>query len=266
MEIGIASLTMRIHKAEVFFFLLICFIGLGGAFAWAAFSAATNGYIVGGIQSAVRFSFMSGVLAALSVICGLFLIFPIMSRGLHERGRLEKMTQSLTLQSLTLEHAAVTDALTGLHNRRYFNEALNEYMNAFRKVGKPIGLAILDLDYFKKINDTHGHDIGDEVLRQVANCLQEFTRYHDVVARQGGEEFVILSPNITERQLHNLADRIRQAISKLQIQNGNIILKVTASIGVTIWNGEESSEDLYRRADKQLYVAKSLGRNRVCAA
>ncbi len=257
---------MRFHKAELFFFLLVGFIGLGGALAWAAFSAATNGYVVGGIESAARLSFMSAVLAALSVICGLFLIFPIMSRGFRERGQLEKMTESLTVQSLTLEHAAVTDALTGLHNRRYFDDALNEYMNAFRQVGKPIGLAILDLDHFKKINDTHGHDIGDQVLRQVASCLQEFTRYHDVAARIGGEEFVILSPNITERQLYTLADRIRQAISKLQIQNGNITLKVTTSIGMTIWNGEESSEEFYRRADKQLYQAKRIGRNRVCAA
>ena len=257
---------MRFHKAELFFFLLIGLVGLAGAFAWAAFSAATNGNIAGGIQSAADFSFMSSVLAGLSVICGLFLIFPIMSRGLHERGQLEKMTKSLTDRSVTLEHAAVTDALTGLQNRRYFDEALNEYLSVFRRVGKPIGLILLDLDHFKTVNDTHGHDVGDKVLRQVASCLQEFTRYHDVVARVGGEEFVILSPNITQQQLYNFADRIRRAISDLQIHSGNVTLRITTSVGVSIWNGEESGEDLYRRADKQLYEAKRQGRNRVCAA
>ena len=257
---------MRFHKAELFFFLLIGLVGIGGAFAWSAFSAATNGYVTGGIESAARFSFMSAVLAGLSVICGLFLIFPIMSRGLHERGQLEKMTKSLTDRSVTLEQAAVTDALTNLYNRRYFDDALTEYMTAFREIGKPIGLAILDLDHFKKINDKYGHDVGDEVLRQVAACIQEFTRYHDVLARVGGEEFVILSPNITQHQLNSLADRVRKAISELQIHSGNVTLKVTASIGLSIWDDEESGEELYRRADKQLYEAKRQGRNRICAA
>ncbi|MDP3525007.1 MAG: GGDEF domain-containing protein, partial [Hoeflea sp.] len=118
----------------------------------------------------------------------------------------------------------------------------------------------------KKVNDTHGHDVGDEVLRQVADCLQIFTRYHDVVARLGGEEFAILSPNITERQLFNLSDRIRQAVADLKIRNGNVTLRVTVSAGLAIWNGVESGEELYRRADKQLYEAKRQGRNRVCAA
>lgn len=257
---------MRFHKAELFFFLLIGLVGLGGGFAWAAFSAATNGAVVGGIDTAAKFAFMSAVLSVLSVVCGLLLIFPIMSRGLRERGHLQKMTESLSVRSQSLEHAAVTDGLTGMYNRRYFDDALTEYLNAFRQIDKPIGMAILDLDHFKNVNDTHGHDVGDEVLRQVAECLHVFTRYHDVVARLGGEEFAILSPNITERQLYNLADRIREAVSQVHIRNDNITLKVTISAGLAIWNGVESGEDLFRRADKQLYEAKRKGRNRVCAA
>ena len=257
---------MRFHKAELFFFLLICLVGLGGIFSWAAFSAATGGFVVGGIETAMKFSFMGAVLALLAVVCGLLLVFPILSRGLRERGQLQKMTESLSVRSLSLEHAAVTDGLTGMYNRRYFDDALAEYLNAFGRIDKPIGMIILDLDHFKIVNDTHGHDVGDEVLRQVAECLQVFTRYHDVLARLGGEEFAILSPNITERQLYNLADRIRQAVSQLSIRNGNVTLKVTVSAGLAIWNGVESGEELYRRADKQLYEAKRQGRNRVCAA
>ena len=257
---------MRFHKAELFFFLLIGLVGLGGFFSWAAFSAATGGLVVGGLDTAVKFSFMGAVLALLAVVCGLLLVFPIMSRGLRERGQLQKMTESLSVRSLSLEHAAVTDGLTGMYNRRYFDDALAEYLNAFGRIDKPIGMIILDLDHFKIVNDTHGHDVGDEVLRQVAECLQVFTRYHDVLARLGGEEFAILSPNITEHQLYNLADRIRQAVSQLRIRNGNVTLKVTVSAGLAIWNGVESGEELYRRADKQLYEAKRQGRNRVCAA
>ena len=257
---------MRFHKAELFFLLLTVLVAIGGLFSWAAYSAATGGVVVGGVETAASFAFMSAVLAALSVACGCLLVMPIMSRSLRERGKFQRMTESLSVRSLTLEHAAVTDGLTGMYNRRYFDEALAEYLAAFGKIKKPIGMVILDLDHFKKVNDTHGHDVGDEVLRQVAECLKVFTRYHDVLSRLGGEEFAILSPNITESQLYSLSDRIRQAVSELRIVNGNVTLKVTVSAGLAIWDGVESGEELYRRADKQLYEAKRKGRNRVCAA
>ena len=257
---------MRFHKVEMFFFLLMGLVGLGGIFSWAAYSAATGGVVIGGVETAAKFAFMGVVLAVLSTVCGLFLVFPILSRGLRERGKLQQMTESLSVRSQSLEHAAVTDGLTGMYNRRYFDDALSEYLHAFGRINKPIGMVILDLDHFKKVNDIHGHDVGDEVLRQIAECLQVFTRYHDVVARLGGEEFAILSPNITERQLYNLSDRIRHAISDLNIRNGNVTLKVTVSAGLAIWDGVETGEELYRRADKQLYEAKRQGRNRVCAA
>lgn len=257
---------MRFHKVELFLFLLIILVGIGGILALAAYSAAAGGFVVGGVNAAAKFAAMSAVLAGLSVVCGAMLVFPTMIRSLSERGQLQKMTESLSVRSLTLEHAAVTDGLTGMYNRRYFDDALTEYLSAFGSIDKPIGMVILDLDHFKKVNDTHGHDIGDEVLRQVAECLRIFTRYHDVVARLGGEEFAILSPNITERQLYNLSDRIRQAVSEIAVRNDNVTLKVTVSAGLAIWDGKESGEDLYRRADKQLYQAKRQGRNRVCAA
>ena len=257
---------MRFHKAELFFLLLTVLVAIGGIFSWAAYSAATGGVVVGGVETAASFAFMSAVLAALSVACGCLLVLPIMSRSLRERGKFQRMTESLSVRSLTLEHAAVTDGLTGMFNRRYFDEALAEYLVAFGKIKKPIGMVILDLDHFKKVNDTHGHDVGDEVLRQVAECLKVFTRYHDVLSRLGGEEFAILSPNITESQLYSLSDRIRQAVSELRIVNGNVTLKVTVSAGLAIWDGVESGEELYRRADKQLYEAKRQGRNRICAA
>jgi len=257
---------MRFHKAELFFFLLMVLVVVGGVFSLAGYSAATGGFVVGGIETAANFAFMGAVLAGLSAVCGFLLVYPIMSRGLRERGKLEKMTESLSVRSLSLEHAAVTDSLTGMYNRRYFDDALAEYLEAFGHIDKPIGMVILDLDHFKNVNDTHGHDVGDKVLREVAECLQVFTRYHDVLARLGGEEFAILSPNISERQLYNLSDRIRQAVSELRIVHGNVTLKVTVSAGLAIWDGSEPGEELYRRADKQLYEAKRQGRNRVCAA
>ncbi len=260
---------MRIHKAEWFFALLMVLVSFSGYFSAIAYSETSDllrlhgDFTLSGLRS---FSFMASVFAGLSVFCGVFLVYPVIRRGVNEQGKLKRMTQSLSERSQNLEQAATTDGLTGMHNRRYFDDAMVEYLNAFREIGKPVGMMILDLDHFKVINDTHGHDVGDEVLRRVANCLMEFTRYHDVVARLGGEEFAVLSPNTSERQLHALADRIRTAISDLRIASGNVTLRVTVSIGLATWDGREAGEELYRRADKQLYQAKRQGRNRVCAA
>ncbi|TIW05129.1 MAG: GGDEF domain-containing protein, partial [Mesorhizobium sp.] len=158
-----------------------------------------------------------------------------------------------------------TDGLTGMQNRRYFDDALREYLHEFRRIDRPVGLMILDLDHFKQVNDTHGHDVGDEVLRAVATCLRGMTRYHDVVARLGGEEFAVVTPNMDVELLARFAERIRKAIANLSILSGNVRLKVTTSVGLAVWDHKESAEDFYRRADRQLYEAKKQGRNRVCA-
>ena len=147
----------------------------------------------------------------------------------------------------------------------YFDDALREYLEEFRRIEKPVGLMILDLDHFKQVNDTHGHDIGDQVLREVANCLRDLTRYHDVVARLGGEEFAVVAPNMDVDMLSKLAERIRKAVAGLAVVTGNVRLKVTTSGGLAVWDGKESAEEFYRRADKLLYQAKRMGRNRICA-
>ena len=124
---------------------------------------------------------------------------------------------------------------------------------------------ILDLDHFKQVNDTHGHDVGDEVLRAVADCLKDLTRYHDIVARLGGEEFAVVAPNMDDEMMMRFAERIRKAISGLSIMSGNVRLKVTTSVGIAVWDCKESAESLFRRADQHLYEAKKGGRNRVSA-
>ncbi|MBW3095877.1 GGDEF domain-containing protein [Pseudohoeflea coraliihabitans] len=257
---------MHFHKSEIYFFLLLLLIGLAGVSAYSAWATAADLVRVDPrLDPILRFSYFSMVISGLSVACGVLLIYPALKVGVAEQGKLRRMTESLSERSETLEHAAVTDALTGMHNRRYFDDAMREYLAAFTKIDKPVGMIILDLDHFKVVNDTHGHDVGDAVLRQVALCLREFTRYHDVVARIGGEEFAILSPNTPQRQLFDLAERIRRAVEALTIIDGDLHLKVTVSAGIAVWDGQESGEQLYRRTDKQLYKAKRAGRNRVCA-
>ena len=105
----------------------------------------------------------------------------------------------------------------------------------------------------------------DEVLRRVAQCLKDFTRYHDVAARVGGEEFAVVAPNMDKELLGKLAERIRKAVADLTIESGNVRLKVTSSFGLAIWDGRETAEAFYKRADTMLYAAKQQGRNRVCA-
>ena len=101
--------------------------------------------------------------------------------------------------------------------------------------------------------------------RAVASCLKDMTRYHDVVARLGGEEFAVVTPNMDAELLAKFAERIRKAIANMSVLSGNVRLKITTSVGLAVWDRKETAEEFYRRADRQLYEAKRQGRNRVCA-
>jgi two-component system cell cycle response regulator len=263
---------MRFHKAETAFFVFIAIIATGGLLTLHSYailndSTATASLAdhVEGLKYLARTLVLSMALMATAVFFGVFFIYPLIRKQAKDEGELRAMTRSLSERSVTLEHAALTDGLTGMQNRRFFDDALREYLDEFRRIRRPVGLMIIDLDHFKKINDTHGHDVGDMVLREVAACLQGMTRFHDVVARLGGEEFAIVAPNMNEDSLLGFSERLRDAIAALAIENENAILRVTASIGVAVWNGKETADELYRRADGHLYQAKRTGRNRVSA-
>ncbi len=264
---------MRFHKSESAFFVFMALIlgaGLLTVYAYGIILAPGKLFFVPeGFETfgyVGKLMFGSGVLLGTALFFGIFLIYPLIRRQALEEHKLREMTESLSARSEMLEHAALTDALTGMQNRRYFDDALREYLDEFRRVDKPVGLMILDLDHFKQVNDTHGHDVGDRVLREVANCLRDMTRFHDVVARLGGEEFAVVAPNMADEPLIKLAERIRKAVSQLTVvTSGNVRLKVTTSVGLAVWDGKETADDFFRRADKQLYQAKRQGRNRVCA-
>lgn len=263
---------MRFHKAEAAFFVfsaLIFMVALAIFYGWSLLEGPADGlYMPGRVETLETLQTLLLTTAAIltgTLVFGLFFIFPEIRTQVREGGKLREMTASLSARSRNLERAALTDGLTGMQNRRYFDDALREYLGEFRRIDRPVGLMILDLDHFKRVNDTYGHDVGDEVLRSVAKCLKNMTRYHDVVARLGGEEFAIVAPNMDMELLKRFADRMRKAIASLPIDAGNTQLNVTSSVGLALWDREESAEDFYRRADKQLYEAKRQGRNRVCA-
>jgi two-component system, cell cycle response regulator len=263
---------MRFHKAESAFFVFITVILAAGALLLHSYLTlrgtaesmiSQDAYALAAYLR--RFLFATGVLVTTALVFGVLFIYPLIRAQVREEYKLRAMTHSLSAHSQTLQIAALTDGLTGMHNRRYFDDALREYIGEFGKIEKPVGLMILDLDHFKQINDTHGHDVGDLVLKEVADCLRDMTRYHDVVARLGGEEFAVVAPNMDSQMLVKLADRIRRAVAGLVIPSGNLRITVTTSVGLAIWNRRESAEDFFRRADKQLYEAKRMGRNRICA-
>ncbi|WP_306117761.1 MULTISPECIES: GGDEF domain-containing protein [unclassified Roseitalea] len=201
--------------------------------------------------------FVTIVLIA-AVLFGLAWLYPVIRRDAHERGRLARESRSYM-------EAALTDPLTGLQNRRYFDDALGEFMREFGSIDRPLAMLILDIDHFKQVNDTYGHDGGDMVLRAVSLCLLQHTRYHDVLARIGGEEFAVILPNTDAPALQRIAERIRAAIADLPVVLKETRVPITASFGIAVWDGGENAQALIKRADENLYAAKSGGRNRVAS-
>lgn len=171
-------------------------------------------------------------------------------------------TQALEAANCQLEQLATRDALTGLYNRRSFDEKLNDGIHASKRSGRNFALLVLDADYFKRVNDTHGHNTGDAVLQQLARILAEQTRSTDFVARYGGEEFVVLLPETENaEEATTVAEKVREAIEQA---NFLTVGRLTVSIGVSLWDPRSpGSKDIFHRADEALYQAKSSGRNRV---
>ncbi|MDR3506724.1 MAG: PleD family two-component system response regulator [Caulobacteraceae bacterium] len=170
-----------------------------------------------------------------------------------------------------LDHSlelAVTDQLTGLHNRRYMVGQLNALVTRAAKGGDPVGALLIDIDHFKKINDTYGHDIGDEVLREFAVRVATNVRAVDLPCRYGGEEFVVIMPGTDLIAAERIAERIRAHVSgsPFRVAGGKELLTVTISIGVASTLGaKDTPEALLKRSDAAVYEAKAAGRNKVIA-
>lgn len=168
---------------------------------------------------------------------------------------------------LSLE-MAITDQLTGLHNRRYMSRHLDTLLANAQKNERPLAFVIMDIDYFKQVNDTHGHDIGDEVLKEFAARIAANTRGIDLACRYGGEEFVVAMPDTDMTFAYNIAERLRQSIetTPIKISRAPGQLNITISIGIAKAEGaSDTAEQLLHRADQALYRAKRSGRNRVVA-
>ncbi len=178
--------------------------------------------------------------------------------------RLEKAEKQIAAQADEIrahETEARTDSLTELCNRRAFDDEMKRRIAEWNRIKTPFSLLILDIDHFKKFNDTHGHQAGDEVLRQTGKVLAQASRDMDIACRYGGEEFAIIMPATVARDGKNLVERVREMMESMSVSFEGKSLKVTASIGLAEVNASDDGSIMLKRADEALYAAKNAGRN-----
>lgn len=203
-------------------------------------------------------SWMSLVIATVLFLGGIF-AFLVGQLALHTTSNVKNLA--------ILQHESITDALTGLKNRRYFDQRMCEEVALSKRYKLPLTLMLLDVDYFKRINDVYGHKIGDEVLKNLSVVILEIVRDSDVVARYGGEEIAIITPNTSKKEAELLAERLRYVIEQTTIATVEAtqeVVQVTISIGICSLSAViTDKEALLEEADQALYLAKKYGRNRV---
>jgi diguanylate cyclase (GGDEF)-like protein len=224
---------------------------------------------------------LGGILVALVInrmeLSAVILLLLVMTLGMfslmqlaHIRMRLEALvaerTRKLQQKSLELERMASHDPLTGLHNRRHADQYLEERIAEFDRYRRDFAIALVDLDDFKRVNDEHSHDTGDEVLRLVAQLLRERCRDTDLVSRYGGEEFLLCFPQAGMVAAREACEKIREAVESTEWELLVPGVRVTLSAGVATMRGGLSRRGLLGLADRALYEAKSGGRNQVRVA
>jgi diguanylate cyclase (GGDEF)-like protein len=185
---------------------------------------------------------------------------------LQQADKLQETAEVLESRTRELEERSRRDGLTGLYNRAYLDQKLSHEFSMASERDWPMIVMFVDLDHFKQVNDTYGHQAGDQVLQRAARTLAQGTRDEDIVARYGGEEFVIVSPGHGEKTAHIMANRLVESFRALKhpVNEGKEI-NVTVSVGLAILGEDDnfsSVDEMLEAADKALYVAKKSGRDR----
>jgi len=183
--------------------------------------------------------------------------------GLWRHRVIQRANRLIEEKNQQLETLAMTDMLTGVYNRHKIDTALSEQHELAQRYKTKFGVILMDIDHFKQVNDTYGHGIGDSTLRSFAKILISNTRSSDLVGRWGGEEFLIVVPQVDKVDLHQMAENIRHAI---QVKQFDTVGEVTASIGFAVYRDGETVSELVSRADDAMYESKQGGRNLVTAA
>lgn len=206
----------------------------------------------------------TGVLLVTLIWMCLFVgyVYTLRQRMRQRRFALQAHQETLRGMMRQLEDLASTDELTGLYNRRHFLRRAEDELNRLR-AGHRSGLALIDLDHFKRINDLHGHAVGDRVLQTFASVARSCLRDGDILARYGGEEFVLLLPHTDAEQFSACCERVREAFANAQLLDANVQTgQLSLSVGLTLLNAGDELGEALQRADEALYRAKENGRNR----
>ena len=180
--------------------------------------------------------------------------------------RISRLQDELVGQSRRLETMLHEDPLTGLFNRRYVLTRLAGLISGARRHGRPLSVAMIDIDHFKSLNDAYGHDAGDAALVATTIALRDRLRAEDELGRLGGEEFLALLPDASARAASVVAESLRASVGGVRTRIDGLELAVTVSVGWATWDGEEDADALVKRADIALYCAKNAGRNTVRGA
>lgn len=182
----------------------------------------------------------------------------------RDREEIRRFAAELAVTNRRLQEVALTDQLTGFRNRRYVIDRIAQEWSASTRTHRPLSCMVIDIDEFKQINDSHGHDVGDAVLRQASNAIKHALRAQDVVARTGGDEFLVLCPDTDLPAALQCAERLRMAVHATQVTVDDLRLRVSISVGVAQRDAAMADADaMVKRADQGAYVAKAQGRNQV---
>jgi diguanylate cyclase (GGDEF)-like protein/PAS domain S-box-containing protein len=195
-------------------------------------------------------------------------VAPIVDPGGRIAGAVEVFSDHPTKDTTTrliaeLRAMALLDPMTELGNRRYVEMQLGARLKEMDRYGWTFGVLLADIDRFKNINDTHGHDVGDRVLKMVGRTLQNSIRSFDVMGRWGGEEFLAVIAYVSWDHLSSIADKLRSLVEKSSFTEGKDTIRVTVSVGATLARPDDTAETLVKRADRLMYRSKTAGRNRV---
>jgi diguanylate cyclase (GGDEF)-like protein len=264
-----AWVMLRTGESMAKMIMIICTIGVcaGGSLAYIPSITLSLFYNLAMLAPAsismLIFHINHPLVPVLLIVFSIYMLF-ITVEGNGEYRQAFENEQLLIDQSEELNILARIDSLTGLYNRRYFDESLNREFKKASRLSIPLTVIIGDIDHFKMINDQYGHLAGDKFLKFTANLFRSvFRRDTDTVARFGGEEFIVLLTDINSEDAFDLAEELRQRMSEMQIVFNGQTLSATLSIGIACWEPEtqESRDSLISRADDALYQAKRLGRN-----
>jgi len=187
------------------------------------------------------------------------------TRELYKKNaQLKELNQALEVANQKITELTRIDPLTQIANRRYFKERINEMVSMAKRYSQPLSIIMSDIDHFKRVNDTHGHDAGDQVLLAFAKLMKDNTRSEDIAARYGGEEFIIALALTDAQTATGIAERIRKSFLTMDVLNNGE--SYTASFGVSQMKKDEKIEEVIKRADAALYSSKDSGRNRTSLA